>query len=144
MNMSRFLSIFFPKLENIWLEDISTAHSEQLTRISFNLSIKEKLSKHWLIHKPVRFGLLRRWESCPITRSGCCRGTHTRVRSRRRVRAAAIAIVSEEMGRKAGERERQKEPVSKQACNSKSSHLGGGGDPIPLNFSNIHLLKTLL
>ena len=144
MNTSGFLSIFFPTLEKICLEDISSTRSEQLTLISFVLSIKELLSKHWLIYKPVRFGLLRRWESCPITRSGCCRGTHTRVRSRRRVRAAAIATVSEEMGRKVGERERQKESISKQACNNKSSCLGGGGDPISLNFSNIHLLKILL
>ena len=31
MNMSRFLSIFFRTLEKIWLEDISSIHSEQLT-----------------------------------------------------------------------------------------------------------------
>lgn len=143
MNTFRFLSIFSPALGNIWLEAISSTHSEQLTFISFILSAKELLPKHWLIYKPVRFGLLRRWQSCPITSSGCCRGTHTSVRSWRRVRAAAIAIVSEEMGRKAGERERQ-EFVSKQACNSKSSCLRGGSDPIPQNFSNIHLLKMFL
>lgn len=96
------------------------------------MSAKELVSKHWLIYKPVRLGLLRRWQSCPITSSGCCRGTHTSVRSWRRVRAAAIAIVSEEMGRKEGERERQKKSISKQACNSKSSCFN---DSILQNFS---------
>lgn len=144
MNMSIFLYLLFPRLEKIWLQDISNTHSVQFTLISFLLSRKELLLKHWLIYKPVRFGLLRRWQSCPITRSGCRRGTHTSVRSWRRVRAAAIAIVSEAMGREAEERERQKESISKQACDRKSSCLRVGGDPIPQNFSNIHLLKTLL
>lgn len=131
-------------LEKKWLEVISSTHSEQLTFISFILSAKELLSKHWLIYKPVRFGLLRWWQSCPITSSGCCRGTHTSIRSWRRVRAAAIAIVSEEMGRKEGERERQRKSISKPACNSKSSCLRGGNDSISQNFSNSHLLKMLL
>lgn len=129
MNTFRFLYVLFPALEKMWLQDTSSTHSEQLTFISI-LSTKELLSKHRFIYKPVRFGLLRWRESCPITRSRCCWGTHTRVRSRRRVRAAAVAIVSEALGRKVGERERQKESVSKQAWNSKSSCLGGGGDPM--------------
>lgn len=144
MNTFRFLSIFSPTLENICLVAISSTHSEQRTFISFIPSAKELLSKHQLIYKPVRFGLLRRWQSCPITSSGCCRGTHTSIRSWRGVRAAAIAIVSEEMGRKVGERERQKESVTKQACDGKSSCLQGDSDPISQNFSDIHLLKMLL
>lgn len=134
-HISIFFPIFSPMLEKKWLEVISSTHSEQLTFISFILSAKELLSKHWLIYKPVRFGLLRWWQSCPITSSGCCRGTHTSVRSWRRVRAAAIAIVSEEMGRKEGERERQRKSISKPACNSKSSCLRGGNDSISQNFS---------
>lgn len=33
MNTSRFLSIFFPMLEKIWLQDISNKHSEHFSPV---------------------------------------------------------------------------------------------------------------
>lgn len=131
-----FVHSLFSVKEDLALRYFETAHNYLLCTL-----YKVIMWKWWWNYKPVRLGLLRWWESCPITRSGCCRSTQTRVRSRRRVRVAAIAIVSEEV-RSIVERERKK--IHQQAVwNSQSPCLEFGNDTISQTFSSIYLLKIL-
>jgi len=131
-----FVHSLFSVKEDLALRYFETAHNYLLCTL-----YKVIMWKWWWNYKPVRLGLLRWWESCPITRSGCCRSTQTRVRSRRRVRVAAIAIVSEEV-RSIVERERKK--IHQQAVwNSQSPCLEFGNDTISQTFLSIYLLKIL-